>query len=94
MDKKDIQSHPSAVIADCAASRQTGVEICYSIRATNRSIFVDPTATVHITAPCQVSMGQREGRPEQKEIRDDNLTIEFITFFSEGRPNHQALHKR
>lgn len=67
MNQKDIQSYPSAVIANCAASRQAGVEIRDSIRATNRSILVDPTATVHITAPGQVSVGQREGRPEKKK---------------------------
>ncbi len=59
-------THPGAVIAESAASRQAGVEICDAIWATNRSILVDPTATIHITASRQVSMGQSEGRPEEK----------------------------
>lgn len=60
-------AHPSAVIANCTASRQAGVEICDAIWATHRSILVDPTATIHITASSQVSVGQSECRPEEKK---------------------------
>lgn len=57
-----VITHPRAVIAHVAASSQTGVEIGDAVRATNRRVFVDFTATVHVAAARQVPVGHRQGR--------------------------------
>lgn len=60
-------THPSAIITHSAASSQTGVEIGNAVRAADRSILVDPAATVHVATARQVPVGQRQGRTVQME---------------------------
>lgn len=60
-------AHPRAVIAHGAASSQAGVEIGNAVRAADRSILVDPAATVHVTTARQVPVGHRQGRTAQTD---------------------------
>lgn len=62
-----LYTHPGAFIAHSAASCQTGVEIGNAVRAANRSVLVDPAATVHIATACQIPVGHRQGRTVQRE---------------------------
>lgn len=43
-------SYPVAIVGHAAAASQAGVEVRDAIRATNRSVLMDFTAAVHITA--------------------------------------------
>lgn len=55
-------SHPGAVVAHGAASSQTGVEVGDAVGAADRSVLVDPAATVHVAAARQVPVGHGQGR--------------------------------
>lgn len=60
-------AHPGAVIAHGAASSQAGVEIGNAVRAADRSVLVDPAATVHVATARQVPVGHRQGRTAQTD---------------------------
>lgn len=62
-------THPSAVVADGAASSQTGVEVGYAVRAADWSVLVDPAAAVHVAAARQVPVGHRQSRAAEKKRR-------------------------
>ena len=50
--------HPCAVIGHGAAAGQAGVEVGDAVGAADRSVLMNPTATVHITASRQVPLSQ------------------------------------
>lgn len=54
--------HPGAVIAHSAASSQAGVEIGNAVRAADRSVLVDPAATVDVATARQVPVSHRQSR--------------------------------
>lgn len=60
-------AHPSAIIAHSGASSQAGVEVRNAIGATDRSILVDPAATVDVAAARQVPVRHRQSRTADTE---------------------------
>lgn len=54
-------SYPGAVVGHAAAAGQAGVEVRDAVRAADRSVLVDLTAAVDVTAPGQVPLGHGEG---------------------------------
>lgn len=65
-----VCAHPGAVIAHSAASSQTGVEIGNAVRAADRSVLMDPAATVHVATARQVPVGHRQGRTAQTDTEN------------------------
>ena len=57
-----MYAHPSAVIAHSAAPGQAGVEVGDAVGAADRSVLVDPAATVHVATARQVPVGHRQSR--------------------------------
>ena len=57
-----VCAHPGAVIAHGAASCQARVEVGNAVGAADRSVLVDPAATVHVATARQVPVGHRQGR--------------------------------
>lgn len=65
-----VCAHHGAVIAHSAASSQTGVEIGNAVRAADRSVLMDPAATVHVATARQVPVGHRQGRTAQTDTEN------------------------
>lgn len=64
-------THAGAVVAHCAASSQTGVEVGNAVRAADRSVLMDPAAAVHVATACQIPVGHRQGRAVQMETAEN-----------------------
>lgn len=54
--------YPAAVVGHAAAARQARVEVGDAVRAADRSVLVDLTATVDVAATRQVPLGHGESR--------------------------------
>lgn len=58
-------THSGAVVGDRAAACQAGVKVGDAVGAADWRILVHLTATVHVTAACQVPVSQRQSWPER-----------------------------